>query len=161
MRKLFRTKRRIAVTVGTVALAAAMGGAAFAYFTATGSGTGTAKVGTAGKYITVTGTETTPLVPGGAGGTVSFTASNSSTLTQELNKISLVSIAPDSGHATCSTVLGTDFSMADVTVGADGVLAGSASNVGLSETGTLYMLDSGVNQDACQGATLTLTFSTS
>ena len=53
MRKLFSTKKRIVATVGTVALVAAMAGGAFAYFTASGTGTGTAYVG-AGSNFTVT-----------------------------------------------------------------------------------------------------------
>ncbi len=142
-----------------VAAAAAIGG--YAYFTGTGSGTGSANVGSATNTITVVGTETANLYPGGPGGAVSFTASNGSNFNQKLSNIHLVSIAPDAGHASCATVIGTDFSMADVPVGADGDLAPNASNVALTEGGTLNMLDSGVSQDACQGATLTLTFSTS
>lgn len=162
MRKLFSSKKRIAASVLTVAIVAGTAGIAAAYFTSTGTGTGSAAVGTATNDITVVGTETTPVFPGGATGVVSFKASNGSTNPERLSNIHLVSVTPDGTHSTCATVLNTDFSMVDVPVGVlDGTLAGSASNVSLSETGTLVMHDTGVNQNACEGATLTLAFTTS
>jgi hypothetical protein len=162
MKSMFSTKKRIAAVALSGAVILGAGGIAAAYFTSTGTGTGTGAVGTAGNNITVVGTETVALTPAGPGGTVSFTASNGSNFNQRLSNIHLVSITPDVSHPTCATVLGTDFSMADVPVGVtDGNLAPSASNVALTETGTLQMLDSGVNQNACQGAALTLAFTTS
>ena len=159
--KRFKHKKLAAVVLaGAVVLGTA--GVAFAYFTSTGTGTGTGVVGSASNDITVVGTETTPLFPGGATGTVSFTASNSGSNPERLSNIHLTAIAPDGAHASCATVLNTDFSMADVAVGVgDGTLAAGASGVSLTETGTLQMLDTGINQDACQGATLTLSFTTS
>jgi hypothetical protein len=57
MRKLFTTKRRMALAVGVVALVASSAGAAFAYFSgAAGSGTGSATVGSAAQWsVTVEG----------------------------------------------------------------------------------------------------------
>jgi len=51
--KLFKTRRKVAVVALSVGLIAGIGGAAFAYFTASGTGTGGATVGTAGN-LTIT-----------------------------------------------------------------------------------------------------------
>jgi hypothetical protein len=158
--KVIKSKKGIALLAAlAVAVVAAVG--AYAYFTSTGSGSGSATVGTAANNLVTTGTpDSTALTPGGTGSVISFKVANPSNFNQRISNIHLVSIAPDSGHATCATVLGTDFSMADVPVGADGNIAPNATAQALTETGTLNMLDSGVNQDACKGASLTLTFST-
>jgi hypothetical protein len=161
MKKISK-KKKLAVVVLTGALMFAGAGVAFAYFTSTGTGTGSGAVGTATNDITVVGTETTPVFPGGATGVVSFTASNAAANPERLSNIHLTVVTPDTLHSSCATVLNTDFSMADVPVAVgDGTLAAHASAVSLTESGTLVMHDTGVSQNACEGATLTLTFTTS
>jgi hypothetical protein len=158
--KLIKSKKAIALlAMSIVAIVAAVG--AYAYFTSTGTGSGTATVGTAANNLVTTGTpDAVALTPAGTGSVVSFKVANPSNFNQKISNIHLVSIAPDASHSTCATVLGTDFSMADVTVLVDGNIAPGATAQSISETGTLHMLDSGVSQDACKGAGLTLTFST-
>ncbi len=150
--------RRTWILLGVlgVALVAAVGG--FAYFSTTGTGSGTAAVGssTAGS-ITVVGTATGSLLPGGSV-PVSFKASNAASFSQKLSGIQLSNVSVDKSPANCDPA---DFTMPDVAVGSDGTLAGSVSNVALTEQGTLSMADTAVSQDGCQGATLTLTFTTS
>jgi hypothetical protein len=158
VRRLFT--RKSVVIPAVLAVVLAVGGIAYAYFTSSGSGSGSASVGSAGNDLVVTGTTAGNLYPGGPAGTVSFTVANGSNFNQRLSNIHLVSIAPDGAHASCATVLGTDFSMPDVPVGADGNIAPGATAQPIIETGSLSMLDSGVSQDGCQGATLTLTFIT-
>ncbi len=157
--KLIKSKKAIVLLALAIAAISAVG--AYAYFTSTGSGSGSATVGTTANNLVTTGTpDATALTPGGTGSVISFTVANPSNFNQQIANIHLVSIAPDAGHATCATVLGVDFAMADVPVGVDGNIGPNATAQAISETGTLNMLDSGVNQDACQGASLTLTFST-
>ncbi len=156
--KLRRFSKRAAYITSAAIAVLLVAGIAFAYFTSTGTGSGSATVGSAANNITVTGTGGSSLYPGGPGVTVSFTASNGANFNQKLSNIHLVSV---SGPGGCVTTVPTVFHMADVAVGADGNLGPSASNVALSETGTLYMDDNGASQDACQGGSLTLTFSTS
>jgi predicted ribosomally synthesized peptide with SipW-like signal peptide len=153
--KLFAKKKALALlAAGVVAIVVSVG--AYAYFTSTSSGSGTATVGTSSAltlHATVSGNE---LYPGDAtGDTVSFTVDNPSNGKQQLGTISLASIDVDSGHSACPHVIGTDFSMADVTVNTS-YAPGSGQSV--TPTGTLKMLDDG-NQDSCKGATLTLHFS--
>jgi hypothetical protein len=140
------------ILVGIAALAVT--GVAVAYFTSEGSGTGTATIGSSSN-VTLHGTVTGSLYPGGSS-TVSFTVDNPSPASELVNKIHLASITPDAGHGGCSTVItggSPDFTMPDVTANQN---VPSGNGQALTATGTLSMNETGVNQDACQGATLTL-----
>jgi len=147
------TKKRAFVALGcTCALAVA--GIAFAYFTSSGSGTGTSTVGSS-SAVTLHATISSSLYPGSSS-PVSFTVDNPSSGVQRVGTVSLSSISVDSGHSTCSTTISggnPDFTMAAVPVN-QVVSPGNGQTV--AATGTLSMNETGVNQDACQGATLTL-----
>jgi hypothetical protein len=146
------TKKRtfIAGGIGTVVIAAA----AIAYFTTTGSGSGTATVGSS-SAVTLHATISQTLYPG-TSSPVTFTVDNPSPGRQRVGTISLQSITPDAGHSSCSTAISggnPDFSMPNVTVNQT-FPNGNGQTV--TPTGTLTMNDTGVSQDACQGATLTV-----
>lgn len=144
------TRKRALLTLGcTLALALATG--AYAYFTSTGSGTGTAKVGNA-SAVTLKGTITGNLYPGSSSA-VSFTVDNPSSGSQRVGTISLGSVTVDAGHSGCGTAA---FSMPAVTVNQT---FAPGNGQAVTPTGTLAMADTGTNQDACQGATLTLNLS--
>jgi uncharacterized protein YaiE (UPF0345 family) len=150
--KLF-TKRRAIFALTTALLVVVVGGA-YAYFTTTGTGTGTASVGS-GSTVTLHATVTGTLYPG-TSSPVSFTVDNPSSGKQRVGVITLSSITVDAGHSECSTVItgGTpDFTMPAVAVNAT-FASGNAQAV--TPTGSLTMNDTGVSQDKCQGATLTL-----
>lgn len=149
MRKLMR--KRILVPVAAIA-ALAVAGIAVAYFTASGTGSGTASVGSAAG-VTITGvTIDDALYPGGAS-TVRFTIRNGSSNTA----VSVDKVVADTSAGTngitdlpvgCDAA---DFTFDDVTVGRSIAADGS-----VDATGTLHMADTSANQNACQGATLTL-----
>jgi hypothetical protein len=145
-------KRAFFAFACTCALAVAA--VAIAYFTTTGAGTGTASVGSS-SAVTLHATVSSSLFPG-ASSPVSFTVDNPSSGTQRVGTISLASITVDAGHSACSTVItggNPDFTMAAVTVN-HSFASGNGQTV--TPTGTLTMNETGVVQDACQGATLTL-----
>jgi hypothetical protein len=149
-----RTKKRT-LAAGACACALVVAGVAFAYFTSTGSGTGTATVGSS-SAVTLHATISSNLYPGSSS-PVSFTIDNPSSGTQRVGTITLASISVDAGHSTCSTAISggnPDFTMPAVTVNQT-VASGNGQTI--TPTGTLTMNDTGVSQDACQGATLTLT----
>lgn len=151
MREFVR-REWVLVPIGVVVLA--MAGVAMAYFTSTGSGTGTAAVGSSSN-VTLHGTVGSTLYPS-ASSAVTFTVDNPSVGAELVNAIHLASITPDGGHSGCSTVItggNPDFTMADV-VANQSFGHGNAQSV--TATGTLTMNDTGVSQNACQGATLTL-----
>lgn len=146
-------KKHALVAFGCVG-ALAVAGVALAYFTSSGSGTGTATVGSS-SAITLHATVTSNLYPG-TSSPVSFTIDNPSQGSERVGTITLASITPDAGHPTCSTTIGggnPDFSMAAVAVNHT---FGPGEGQSVTPTGTLTMNETGVNQDACQGATLTL-----
>lgn len=147
------TKRRALIALGcTCALAVA--GVALAYFTTSGSGTGNATVGSS-SAVTLHATVSSNLYPG-TSSPVGFTVDNPSSGSQRVGTITLSSITVDAAHSTCSTTISggnPDFSMPAVAVNKV-FAAGNSQSV--TQTGTLTMNETGVNQDACQGATVTL-----
>jgi hypothetical protein len=152
MRNIINRKRVLATLGGLVAVAIAV--IAVAYWTGSGSGSGSGQVGTNG-FVTLTGT----IVPGSAPGTsepVSFTAANPSESPIQVNKVHLVSVEVDGAHAACET---DDFTMADVTQSHE--VPAEATIEALPNDGSLVYANTAVSQDACKGATLTLTLSSS
>jgi hypothetical protein len=92
----------------------------------------------------------------GAASTVTFTVDNPADGAQRVGTISLASVSADAEHSGCSTAItggNPDFTMAPVVVNK---VFNSGSGLSVTQTGSLNMNDTGVNQDACQGATLTL-----
>ncbi len=126
----------------------AIAGAAFAYFTTTGAGTGTGTTGTSTALV-LHGTAPTTLYPGTTS-VVNFTVDNASTGHQLLNTITLVSVTTDAGHSACVVA---DYTMPVVTASQD-IPTGNGTVV--TATGTITMANTGISQDACKTAPLTL-----
>ncbi len=129
-------------------------GAAIAYFTSSGSGTGTAAVGSS-SAVTLHATISSSLYPGSSS-PVTLTVDNPSSGSQRVGTVTLASISVDAGHSACSTTISggnPDFTMPAVAVNK---VFPSGNGQSVTPTGTLTMNETGVNQDACQGATLTL-----
>jgi hypothetical protein len=145
----FTRSRKIAL--GAVAVVA-VAGLAYAFWTGTGSGTGSGDVGTGGN-VTLSATVTDGIAPGNSV-PVSFAASNATDSPVRVGTVHLVSVAVDAAHSGCNTA---DFSMADVVQNHE--VPAQATNESLPNDGSLAMANTAVNQDACKGATLTLTLS--
>jgi hypothetical protein len=145
--RLTRSKKWLATAAGVVTVGVAAT-AAFAYFTTTGSGDGSATVGTSSE-LTLHGTTDVALYPG-TDATVSFTVDNDSPGHQWVGTITLDSVSTDAAHAGCVM---TDFTMDDVDASQD-VPNGDGTVIG--ETGILEMANTAVSQDACKDAPLTL-----
>ena len=148
------TKKRVLAGLAAIGVLAIAAGA-YAYFSTTGSGTATATVGSSSALV-IKGTVTGNLYPG-TSSPVSLTIDNNSTGKQRVGTISLEKITPDAGHSTCSVVTtggNPDFTMADIVVNK---VFGPGNGQAVTPNGSLTMNDTGVSQDACQGATLTLT----
>jgi hypothetical protein len=152
------TRKRALVALSVVA-ALALVGAAIAYFTATGSGTGTASVGSSSN-ITLAGTITGTLYPAGSPASISVLVTNPGSGSQYVNSVHLDSITTDAGHSSCDlSVSGGNaaFTMADISVAATLTKSGTGGDH-TTKTGSLQMNDTGTSQDPCQGAPLTLHF---
>jgi hypothetical protein len=155
--------KRVAVLIAATVLLAG-GGIAYAYWTAGGSGAGTATTGT---NIPITANQTTlitGLAPGVAAQTISGTFTNTNTGPAYVGTVtaSIGSVAKAGGApGTCDA---TDYTLASpaMTVNAE-VPAGTAQ--GAWTGATIAFNDktgvNGVNQDACKGATVTLSYAIS
>jgi hypothetical protein len=165
-------RKKKLIGAATVLITLALGGAAVAYFSASGSGTGTASVGTS-SALTIHGSTSGSLYPG-VSGTVTFTADNPSAGKQKIGTIHLASIVAcdqafsggtcASGHevTSCESVEtgATDantanFWMPDVAANQD-LASGNGQSV--TATGSLKMNDLATSQDACKNVNLLLNF---
>jgi len=147
------SKKRVTAAIGCI-VALVSAAAAFAYFTSSGSGTGSAAVGSS-SAVTLHATISSNLYPGSSS-PVSLTVDNPSSGSQRVGTVTLSSITVDAGHSTCSTAISggnPDFAMPAVTVNK---VFPPGNGQSVTPSGTLTMNETGVNQDACQGATLTL-----
>jgi allophanate hydrolase subunit 2 len=171
------TKKRAVAALSLIAVLALAGGA-YAYFTSTGNGTGTATVGSASTWtVGETGTATGgPLYPDAAIGganvqTDKYTVTNAGKGSQNLTQV-VVSIANANGSAWSSQTnpatpacTAADFSVGAQAVGTawtDTSLAGDyTASQSKNGTVTVEMIDSGKNQNNCQGLTVPLYFSAS
>jgi hypothetical protein len=181
MRKISSKSKVIVSAVAGLTLG--VSGVAYAFWTTSGTGSGTGSTGTDAGVV-VTGTAATALTPA-TSSSVTFTVkNNSATSPQQLSSIHLVSVAAydtaanrDAHGATgliascgganagvSETADGSsDFWMADVTVPvADGAIAANATAQALTSTGTLTMNNlTTENQDSCKSAFLYLTYTSS
>jgi len=151
MQKLMR--KRILIPVAALA-ALAITAVAFAYFTSSGTGSGSATVGTdAGVTITGVSFDST-LYPGGSTN-VRFTINNTSTSTAvQVGSVIADTSAGTNGITATSLAVGCDaswFTFDPVTVNTS-IPAGRS----VGETGTLHFAESNTNQDACQRGSPTL-----
>jgi hypothetical protein len=185
MKRLFLKKKRITF-LAALLIAAVTAIAAYAYFTANGTGSATATVGTS-STVTLHGTASGTLYPGSTV-SVSFTVDNPSTGHQLLGTIYLAGVKActgsssvwdptlNSGAGGCSNS-GTEqtncesvddgstgdanshnFYMADVTENQD--IAGSSSGVSVTNPGTLKLNNLNSSQDSCKSAALYLQLAT-
>lgn len=150
-RKLM-TKKRF-VVLGAVAILA-VAGIAIAYWTASGSGSGTGKVASSDGTLTLHGSISNELTPGSSS-PVTFTADNSGTGSVLVGTITSV-VSIDEAHATAGCEA-SDFTISPTVE--NQTIAGGASGASLSTNGSIAMADSAENQDACKGATISLALS--
>jgi hypothetical protein len=135
---------------------AVSGTAAFAYWTATGTGSGTASTAATSNNLTITQAAFagTALVPGGTAQTISGTIGNTNTFPAPVTSFTAVP-SVDSSHASagCSAAW---YSVTNLTTASTVPAAGSSTF-----TGKIQLTDEATNQDACKGATVTLSYSVS
>ncbi|HEY0217377.1 MAG TPA: hypothetical protein VGC57_13395 [Cellulomonas sp.] len=146
-------RTRKTVVLGTAAALTVLGaGAAFAYWTSTGSGNGEAATGASTAFLVTTEPAVGEITPGGPGQTIAFTVSNPGTGTQNLSAVT-VTLADESGVAWVPAVGCeiADYTVAVTTPPAYGAIAAAGTVDG---TVTVTLLNTGLDQDACQGLTV-------
>jgi hypothetical protein len=163
LKNIFTTRRRIIIAGITTAAVLGTGGAAFAYFAASGSGTGSAVVGTAGTWTVSAGTESGgPLYPDGTSSeTITFTVTNSGSGQQEFTTATAAMGKDGNGFATVGgNPIGNCYAVwFDPTVTSD-----SSANTEIAPNGTATVVvtvkmpaDNTDNQTACAGKTPDIT----
>ncbi|MEW1819781.1 hypothetical protein AB0323_03170 [Arthrobacter sp. NPDC080031] len=152
MRKLSK-KGKIYAAAATVALVAASGGAAYAYWSTTGSGSGAAANSAGTSPVTLHAAFAAGLAPGNST-SVTYTASNPNSSSTTVT-LGTPTVTIDAAHASC------DPGWFQVTASGGSTLVPAATVAGPGSaqvgTGTLTMVDlSGTSQDGCKGATVTV-----
>jgi hypothetical protein len=149
------TKKSKAIIAGAAIAGLASAGGAYAYWTTTGSGTGSATVAaSAGTTLTLSSGPLSGAIVPGSSNTFSIKATNLGPTALNVTNISTVVSSSDSA---CQALIG-DFSVADVSTGV--VVAVGGVDVGLG-TATLVYNNSSASQNPCKGAPLTFTFNAS
>lgn len=143
--KRFRSKKWLVALAAAAAIAALSVGA-FAYFTTSGAGTGSASVGSP-TGIELSGNPVGTLYPAGADLPVTVSIHNAGSGAQHVGTIS----GTVSTNGDC---LGSDFEVDDITYN-DTLAAGDSDTASTK----VRMLDSGSDQDACQGREMTINWS--
>jgi hypothetical protein len=149
------TKKRMLAALSVVAVLVGAG-AAVAYFTSSGSGTGQASVGSSTAFtVNVAAATGGPLYPGSGTENLTYTVHNGSSGHQNLSSTSAAVAADNNGAITDNgtSVTGCKASWFTATNHAPSLpqnLAGGADATGGNVDVT--MQDSGTSQNACQGA---------
>ena len=148
----FSKKALIATGTGAV-VAMAIGGLALAYWTTDGSGTGSStNASSNGSLVLTASWPAGVLAPGGPAQTVTYKATNASAGSLQVNTIHAVVSTSD---ALC---LPADFTVPDAT---SGITVPAHTSTGIVVgTSSITFADTAADQNACKGATVTLTLST-
>jgi hypothetical protein len=139
------TKKRV-IVVAVAALAIGLGTSAFAYFTSTGSGTGSATVGSS-SAVELSSTSVGPLYPNGVNVPVDVTIHNPGGGSEYVGHVS-GSVADDDG------CLGSWFQVDGFDY--NGQLAANAS---AQVQTNVRMVNVNASQNACQGKSITINWS--
>ena len=155
---LNRRATKALTAVAVLAIAAV----AYAFWSAAGDGTGTAATDSASGALTINGDALTGLAPGR---TVALTGTivNPNDYDVRVSSLQVDSIAVDAAHLGAGCALANyDFSASPVTVNTtlQESNGGATDEVAFPAGLTVTMLETGANQDACKGATITVDYST-
>ena len=141
-------RRSYKVLVAGLAIAATTSGAAFAYWTITGSGAGAATTGTGSNVAVIQTSSATGLYPGGSialSGNFNNPNPGAVYVTAVTAAVHAFSTQPDGAKPACTQA---DFSITG-TSNTPGSIA-SGNGVGAWSGLTLNMLNTGANQDNCK-----------
>lgn len=146
-------KKRTVLVLSAVAVLA-VAGLAIAYWTTTGAGEGSGAVASSNGTLTLHGTISNKLTPGG-NSPVAFTADNPNSSSEQVGTVK-AAVTIDDTHAKAGCKA-SDFTIADTEEGQ--VIPANSTGVALAHAGTITMADTEENQNACQGATISLALS--
>ena len=150
MKRMTRTGNVIA---GTAAAALLLGGGiAVAFWTSSGTGTGTAAAGTTSEVTIDQNGSIAGLYPGGSAVAISVDITNSNASDIKLGGVTATVVSTSDAGCTPG-----DFVIGDSTWGG-GTVTGGGGSITVN-AGTIRMVNASTNQNACKGATINLAFS--
>jgi hypothetical protein len=153
----FTTRRGL---VGGLVLAVVLAGAAFAYWTAGGSGSGSGSAATGATGLTARQTTVlTPMFPGDSAQTISGTFDNPNTGPTFVGSVT-VSIASvvKAGGAPAGTCDASDFTLANTAMAVNAQIPAGTSQGSFTGATIQFNNKPTTNQDACKGATVNLSY---
>ncbi len=155
------TRKKVVAPLVLIAVLV-VSGAAIGFWTSTGSGSGSATVGTTSALTVTPVTFSGLLYPGGTAATSSITIGNPGSAPVKVSNLVLDTAQPTTGNQQLSGIGGLPASgcpAADFTftsgIPAAGITIAAGSSAVVT-TGTLSMANTAVNQDACKGLGLTI-----
>ena len=153
---MFKFKSKKKAIIATVLVVPLSAGAAFAYWTAGGSGTGSAATGTNVAITAVQTSVVTAMAPGVAGQTLSGTFTNTNTSPVYVTSITASISGVTKADGVAGTCDSTDYTLANaaMTVNAEAGIDDLSTWTGA----TIAFNNKGTNQDACKGATVNLAY---
>jgi hypothetical protein len=157
--KLMKKKR---VFVGLSVVVLAIAGAAFAYFTSSGTGTGNATVGKSTAFVVTVDPASGPaLLPGSGTDTLAYHVENTSAGSQQVTTITAALTVDGSGDVyntvTKASALGCKaswFTVGNLPGTLPDILASKATHSG---SATVALNENGENENACQNVAPQLT----
>ena len=150
--RVLKSRKSKSVVAGAAVLVLG-GGAAFAWWSSTGTTDTTGTTGaSAGLTVAATPALLPLLTPGGPSQTVNFTVTNPGTGSQMLSNVAVTVANPDgSAWTVAATPAGTGCSALDYTVGTPTITYGQIAPAGsVAGTVTLTMNNRAADQDDCQ-----------
>jgi hypothetical protein len=153
------TKKKIVTAAAAIALIG--GGSAFAYWTTSGSGVGSATVQATAANASVAQDGTiTNLFPGGAAQPISFKITNADA-NAGIN-VSGVAVAiasvTDANNGPLTGCSAADFTVTSATFSPALVVNANATSAAQTSGASIAMVNSPTNQDACKGAKVNFSF---
>lgn len=151
---ILRTKRSRTIVIGVVAALIVAGGA-IAFWTASGTGSGNATVGTDSGLTLSAVTFGGPLYPGGKTA-VNFTITNPSANTPvTVTQVAADTVAGTNGMTNLGGCNAADFTFPTYTFGGvpQSIPAGGTISVSIPTVSGLAYANTASNQDACKGGT--------
>jgi hypothetical protein len=167
------SKKRFVLVASTIGAVLVGGGIAVAYWSTTGSGTGSAAAGSDVPVTVVQDSTVAGLAPGAPAKDLDFTVSSTATGPQQISNVAVsVSSVTKAVGAPAGACTAGDFSVTQpskpsagtpVSIPAGGSVSftsgagGAQANTGAK----VAMINSAANQDGCKGATLVLSYAVS
>ncbi len=148
------SKKTFALVATTTAAVLAGSGIAVAYWTTTGSGTGSATAGTTSVLTVAQTSSPAGLYPGGPASQLDISVTNPGTAAARITTLTATPTSTDKPGCNAA-----DFDVQVTGIAATTIAPGATTP--FTNVGTVALTETGVNQDACKGAVVTISYSVS